>query len=509
MNDATNGKTNKLVEALYRTLASQHENWSICPGDDLLSLTPLASVGSTFGAEETARGGAVWGPERACVVSGSGRDPDAPTASTLRGPEVVTRGHQSNVAENSVVKPTDMPRYTGGYDGGTAVSYYGLWFAGDMDAQREIMDDLAFYKAQAQAGGRYLENPVFIILNGQQWEVCPRGSNGEVRYNYQIRRGGVTLLVHQNPGETIAGVRAIFGYEALIGRDLDDVNRETIAFLAAIGFDVVREKLSRVDLNVTLGVDFSWVQKAYEESRVVSRIRRWRQYGRNTEEGYILETIMGGGHLQAVVYDKLRECLDKREEAKLEDLSEILGDPCAENAGLTRVEFRFRRPALKAFEINSVQDFTNRMVDVVQYLTSQWFRILGNRKIRGKENRQEVATEWRWVQYAFYSTFCKGKLSQAPLKTRNVKRIDRRNIFRQALGCVSSAFAYDAKSETLSFEDFSSKVREYIDVALPELFKQYMEKRGWFQTVKQGVRDVATDYVLYDRLRPKAIQVPF
>ena len=503
------GKKNELVEALFRTLASQHERWSICPGDDLLSLTPLADVGAACEREQTSRGVAAGAPERACVVSGSNCDPDAPTASDNQAPHLLTGGHLSNVTENSVVKPTDMPRYTGSYDGGCAVSYYGIWFAGDMEAQREIMDDLAFYKAQAQAGGRYLENPVFTILNGQQWEVCPRGSNGEVRYNYQIRRGGVTLLVHQNPGENIAGVRAVFGYEALTGRDLDDVNRETKEFLAAIGFDVVREKLSRVDMNVTLGVDFSWVQKAYEEGRVVSRVRRWRQYGRNTEEGYVLETIMGGGHLQAVVYDKLRECLDKREEAKLDDLSDVLGDPCAENAGLTRVEFRFRRSALKAFEINSVKDFTSRIVDVVEYLTSHWFRILADRKIRGKENRQDVANEWRWVQYAFYSTFCEGKLSQTPLKTRNMKRIDRKNVFRQALGCVSSAFAYDANSETLSFEEFSAKVREFISLALPELFKQYMQKRGWFQTVKQGVRDAATQYVLYERPRPKVIEVPF
>lgn len=90
------GKTNKLVEALYRTLASQHENWSICPGDDLLSLTPLASVGADWASEQTSRGDAAGAPERACVVSGSDRDPDAPTASDSQGPRLVTRGHQSN-----------------------------------------------------------------------------------------------------------------------------------------------------------------------------------------------------------------------------------------------------------------------------------------------------------------------------------------------------------------------------------------------------------------------------
>lgn len=84
------GKTNKLVEALYRTLASQHENWSICPGDDLLSLTPLASVGAFPEWEQTSRGVAAGAPERACVVSGSDRDPDAPTASDSKAPQLLT-----------------------------------------------------------------------------------------------------------------------------------------------------------------------------------------------------------------------------------------------------------------------------------------------------------------------------------------------------------------------------------------------------------------------------------
>ena len=62
------GKTNKLVEALYRTLASQHENWSICPGDDLLSLTPLAAVGANWASEQTSRGDAA-GPPSALASS--------------------------------------------------------------------------------------------------------------------------------------------------------------------------------------------------------------------------------------------------------------------------------------------------------------------------------------------------------------------------------------------------------------------------------------------------------
>ena len=84
------GKKNELVEALFRTLASQHERWSICPGDDLLSLTPLAGVGAVCESEQTSRGVAAGAPERACVVSGSDRDPDAPTASGNQAPHLLT-----------------------------------------------------------------------------------------------------------------------------------------------------------------------------------------------------------------------------------------------------------------------------------------------------------------------------------------------------------------------------------------------------------------------------------
>lgn len=220
---------------------------------------------------------------------------------------------QSNLAPFALPAPPDsMPRFCGGYDGGIEISYFGLWFAGDDATRSEFMESLAYYKDKARAQ-EYDDEPVFVLLGGQQWEMLPRGSNGEVNYRFQVRRGGITLLLHQNPTEDMAGVRAHLGYEAIFGRDLADVHADILRTLAAFGFDVHRNLLSRCDMQVTMALPFDFAQSALAENRIVSRVRSWNQYTRVSENGeMLLESLTGGGRLQICMYDKLRETYDKQ-----------------------------------------------------------------------------------------------------------------------------------------------------------------------------------------------------
>ena len=498
--DANGGRLNLLEAALLESLDAW-ERRSVCPpGDDLIQLL-AADIGGDA-ARRIAASPQRGAPERAAVVvSGSRKGEAAPSSS---GPEVVTRAPQSNLAPFTLPAPPDsMPRFCGGYDGGVEISYFGLWFAGDDATRSEFMESLVYYKDQARAQ-EYDDKPVFVLLGGQQWEMLPRGSNGEVNYRFQVRRGGVTLLLHQNPTEEMAGVRAHLGYEAIFGRDLADVHADILRTLAAFGFDVHRNLLSRCDMQVTLVLPFDFAQSALAENRIVSRIRSWNQYTRVSENGEMrLESLTGGGRLQICMYDKLRETYDKQSWEKLEDLEDALGELGADDS-LTRVEFRFKRESLRAFQLDSVEDFAERIVDVVEYLVDKWFRILRDKKTRGRENQQAFSKEWEYVRYAFYATFCEGKFSREPLQRNRAKKIDHNNLALQALGCVSSALAYRVGVARLTFEEFKQEIVDFITLRMPEFYKGYLQKRAWFEVAKLG-----RDAVQFVGVPDRALGVPF
>lgn len=419
------------------------------------------------------------------------------------------RPAQRNALPDLSDAPENMPNFYGGFDGGCEVSYYGVWFDGNVFEKNDFFEELAVHKSRAaDACDRADEVPEIVLLNGQPWIMGPSGASGRVRYRFRLLRGGVTLLIHNNPGERFPGVRARFGYEALFNRDLSDVNGEIRELLAAIGFDVRKETLSRVDMQVTLATSFDWVAKAFNEGRIVARVRQWSRWERNTDDGLTLQSLRGGSALQVAIYDKFRECLDKRQEQKLNDLSPLMEG--ATDFGLTRIEFRFKREALSYFDLNSVADFTDRLPDVVDYVTQRWFRVLNSPKVRGCENKQETSQEWNWVRYAFESAFCGGKKSSAPLTRDRSKVLERKLIMKQACGCITSATAYDRATAAMSYDEYQIFVLELINDAMPELYEGYLKKRADFEVRVLAQSDDLTAELLLNRNDcPTCESIPF
>lgn len=501
------GQRNPLVAAFWKTF-EERTRYVACPSDELIELSPLERTAAED-ALAVARGGVSGGPRRAASGSGVRRDASA-SAPSSSCPPILTGGLQSNSTPSQAPqRPDDMPNYAGGYDGGCRVYFWGEWFA---ESEREASDfftNLAYYKHAAVDADENGDEYVYMSLDGSPWRMLPKGDNGNQRFTYQLQRGGVTLQIGRNPRPGNADVGVVYGYEALFGRDLKDVHNETRQLLAALGFTTERESLRRVDINVTLATPFDWVQKAFESNRIVSRVRSWQQYTNKTGDGYRLETLSGGTQLQVCMYDKMRELLVKRNEQKHEDLKPLL-EPFDAEPALTRIEFRFKTEALRVYEIETVDEFTARIADVVDYVTSKWLRVLEVSKIRGMENRQEISREWRWVQYAFWAAFCTDKKSSQPLKRRTSKEIDKKNLFAQALGCLSSAFAYDLNvDKTLNFNDFLAELLDSLYRLGPELYKQYLTKRCWFNVRRGAPIDVASEFATRPIFRPVADSVPF
>ncbi|MBQ7815221.1 MAG: hypothetical protein IJ387_12110 [Thermoguttaceae bacterium] len=541
-------ETNALAAALWERI-DRTSRQSVCPCDDLIELIPDfdPTPVSSLTLESCGRGSAAVGPAGYVLAGRCATEDARESRAAASGPRSLAGALQSNIhpagplfayqrnaatseppalpapgpersqrpteAPADLVAPANMPNFSGGYDGGCEVSYYGEWFDGNLAERKEFFEELGEYKARAAESYDRCSDPLpeIVFLNGQPWIIAPTGTGGrggKPRFRFRLQRGGVTLLIHNNPKDKYPAVRARFGYEALFGRDLVDVNNEVRELLNVIGLDVTKEILGRVDMQVTLATKFDWVAKAFDEGRIVARVRQWNRWDRNVDDGLTLQSLRGGSTLQVAIYDKLKECLDKRDEQKLEDLNPLFDG--ADEYGLTRIEFRFKREALNYFDLQTVEDFAERMPDVVDYVTRRWFRILKTPKVRGRENKQDVSQEWEWVQFAFESAFCQGRKSSVPLTRDRSKRIDKRLLVKQALGCLSSATAYDNEVSTMTLDEFQIYVLQAVNDAIPELYKDYLRKRADYNITKNGECDVPERELLAtaDESRPYE-RIPF
>ncbi|MHB8092611.1 MAG: plasmid replication initiation factor [Syntrophales bacterium] len=102
-----------------------------------------------------------------------------------------------------------------------------------------------------------------------------------------------------------------------------------------------------------------------------------------------------------------------------------------------RIEFQLRRPALKQFGINSLEDLKEKQAGVWRYLTSKWFslRLPDNEKAE----RRTIHPLWSAVQECFKQNASAGRITRVYRQSRaaspewHLSHID---------GCLSSLAAY-------------------------------------------------------------------
>jgi len=387
----------------------------------------------------------------------------------------------SFVSEGASENPANFPpggltggvnrSFSGGYDGGIEVSLFGDWFPGDDDNCSAFFRSLELAKHSArEKTGDYKSGNEFLTLGGREWVVSPYGTSGSVCYSYQLRSEGVVLLIHNNGSDRIPALRVKYEFDSLWGRDLQCVHYTLLEYLREIGFVFNREVLSRIDLQVTLNLDIDFVHEALSDNRIVSRVKRWTTVV--SPQGK-LKYLRGGTDLQICIYDKSDELVSTNKFDKSVKIYSQFKDLV--DLSLTRVEFRFRRESLKVFGLNTIDEFYRRIADVVDYLTGDWFRILASSKVRGCESSQKISPEWALVRKAFRSVFVLDRLKTAPLHKDNSVKVDYYPIFRQALGCLSSAYSID-RSSVLSYEEFCEVVLKDIYRQMPGLYADYRRK---------------------------------
>ena len=428
----------------------------------------------------------------AAVVPRAASSRDAATGAAGRlGPPTTNRGAYTRITHNPQPSTPDEPsrvapakragaefgglanvEYYGGYDGGCEIGYYGKWVedpeTGDSFAN-DLEPRLAALKEQAtKCEG---EAVATIDLGGVKFVVGPRGSGGKgVSYNYILKGCGVTLLVHKTPTAKIQPVRVHFGFSALHGRKFFAVVERVEKLLADIGFEVERSVISRVDLQVTLTVDPQILFAAIRNKQIVAAARR-RKWEDNVD---LPETFTAGNDTQICIYNKAQELAAKQDTEKTAAVSSMFTDGYFH---LTRVEYRLRRKALKMMEIYSLQDLKEKEADLIDYLTTRWFRILNCRPSKGNETRYKAHPVWKLVTYAFKTVFDEQNNvddgDKKPLERRdpNIVRCEPEELENQLVGVLASWI-----SKKFGYQKDIKKVWRYVkelmELHLPQIFKK-------------------------------------
>ena len=150
-----------------------------------------------------------------------------------------------------------VPRH-GGYDGETAVGFYGTW------NPSKFTDLIAHLETAKQKAGDSASS--IINLAGQDVEVLSAGikskskteKSGGIYYRHILHWDGITLFIHHNPtGRTVQPIRVKHGAEVLLTNSLFAAHAHVLEFLSLLGFEKTDENISRVDAQVMLDVSVS------------------------------------------------------------------------------------------------------------------------------------------------------------------------------------------------------------------------------------------------------------
>ena len=288
-----------------------------------------------------------------------------------------------------------------------------------------------------------------ITIARHRFLVCPGASTGsknkKIRYRWKLQcENGLVLLImnRERTHPTMPNIVARATSLLLMQIGPQEVWRLVQLYVEALGADIARNKLSRVDACVDIGgVSVEEFTKELSAGNFVSRAQKstehisenqyqFHAFGRKST-GFTL----GSGAIKLNVYDKLKE--SRFNIHKLEILvARRWGTmvPCA-----TRIEFRLRREKLKQLGVDTVEDWFAKRADIVSRLTSDWFRLVQGPKDPKHPSRSKTHKLWKTVQQHF-ELWC-GKPSNEPLVPVPTGHVSPEHLWSQVIGILISVMA--------------------------------------------------------------------
>lgn len=351
-----------------------------------------------------------------------------------------------------------VPLQEGGPDGGLVVGFY-CNMAENAERVRtfQVLEEAkTAAKFELDRLGYAAAEGVSAVLGGEDILVYPTGGNtgketGGIVYKYRFRMRGIVFMVHANPKGDIFPVRVRYGAEAVMGQNVYDLHRNfVLPFLTKIGFPVIDEILSTCDLQVLMDVELLFFLQCIMGGQAVSTFRKCAYHGRLVVKGMKVFTITLGSRksVELCMYDKRRELRDHFGIVK----EQLFMEHCVgeewynSDRPITRIEFRLSRDALKGFGVRTMEDLRQRERHIVDILTSDCFRILETKKVRGHENNAKLHPIWEEVRSKFFAYFTGAEVPAEQVQRKankmSVSAPNVKHLSLVSLGCLAKIFAY-------------------------------------------------------------------
>lgn len=348
---------------------------------------------------------------------------------------------------------------TGGED--TAHLSLGVKWKGDYDG---LFSALEGAKEQAKAA----HTMACTAFGGVPMGVHPSGRKiGTVYFPYHVETAGFVVFVKSGSCEETPTAWVEIGSQVLMScGGLWPAWMEFKNLLEALGGYVMWNKLSRVDLCVDLpGCYVGDIVRLVQGGQAVGRPRK-KQYFQDGERW--TGVTVGHGDVLVRMYDKAYEVQIARPDPRKQELLESYrwGGP-QEKA--TRVEFQLRREALRSLKINSISDYFIDRVKVLNYLTSDWFRLVAS--VPDRENHNTTRAE----VHPFWDSVCQAFQAWAGTTSEVARRAGRRlfrdpiRLLKQGVGCMMSAVSDLVDGREMPPLEFVDKVRECFEFWLNEM----------------------------------------
>lgn len=364
-----------------------------------------------------------------------------------------------------------------------------FWMKANL-AQGDFFAILDFMKKQVQETKNECI-PVFKE-NGFDWNLYRTGAR---MYPFRLKSGDISLLFNRRKhGDKIPNCRLEIGSLSCWSPGFYAIYKRVIDFLAAYGFEVVKERVSEVHLAADfIGVDIKttnldkwehWIAHARKDGE--HNTLKVQQDKEPDEIDFDLNFYcrmfsginIGKGDLMLRIYDKGTELKCTRATHKQLIFAEIWGLKNYTDKPVTRVEYQLRRPKLREFadsdgkQINTVADLLNTLKSLWLYLTTEWTRHSQNPVNRNHNQSKAKASEfWQKVQAVVWSGVF-GYVRTHPVKHRDITQLR-----SMARGCLMSVCA----SLEIEPDDIDRIVHLCKDMIEEDLHKYFEDEQEFRQ----------------------------
>jgi len=394
-------------------------------------------------------------------------------------------------------------KYYGGVDGSSEVLLFGNAFPAIIQAELDKYREKAVESRKA----------VPVVLGGVSGRLsaAPRGSVG---YSWRFDCGGLSLFLHRSPCDSIPVCKIVLGFHAVDQIEPGALVKWVKNWLGKFKVSIEREHIRRLDLQITAACDM----EPYAAAGTSGRYITYQQKKRTDEEAGRVQTITWGNHESPIsfkIYDKTTELFNGGDVAKFDAITSRFSEkPGGEWLGhLTRFEFSLTRDFLKKFEINTFEDFEEKRLALVNYLTFNWFRLTQETPDRENKHQSRALTSkiWERVQTMFQRVFVSPLATFARVKKEVSALLTEAKVEQTFLilaGYYSRLLAHSIIKEGPAPGEKS--VSETV-ARFTEAYRDFFPKKAFQRLVKKTL-DKVKDFLSEKRARTipaELLEVPF